>query len=166
MELDGPPRMVGWTTWSGRERSSQTQFLPVPGVRLVHPPLFFFLLNWAIQKIFRILKIPQIIQIMSMTRAVLASSEILNSCNCLWEHSIETRKLNPPVDWRTQRSALLNSQVGIRVDLSVWINGGDAIQNDLFSQWALLAAPSSQRHLMIAHRYLPSCTLEKNGLIQ
>ena len=36
MELDGPPRMVGWITWSGRERSSQTQFLPVPGVRLIH----------------------------------------------------------------------------------------------------------------------------------
>ena len=41
MELDGPPRMVGWITWSGRERSSQTQFLPVPGVRLVHPYLSF-----------------------------------------------------------------------------------------------------------------------------
>ncbi len=37
MEVDGPPRMVGWITWSGRERSSQTQFLPVPGVRLIHP---------------------------------------------------------------------------------------------------------------------------------
>ena len=37
MELDGPPRMVGWITWSGRERSSQTQFLPVPGVWLIHP---------------------------------------------------------------------------------------------------------------------------------
>jgi len=36
MELDGPPRMVGWITWSGRERSSQTQFLPVPGVWLIH----------------------------------------------------------------------------------------------------------------------------------
>jgi len=36
MEVDGPPRMVGWITWSGRERSSQTQFLPVPGVRLIH----------------------------------------------------------------------------------------------------------------------------------
>jgi len=35
--------MVGWITWSGRERSSQTQFLPVPGVRLIHlifKPLF------------------------------------------------------------------------------------------------------------------------------
>lgn len=41
MELDGPPRMVGWITWSGRERSSQTQFLPVPGVRLVHSFLVF-----------------------------------------------------------------------------------------------------------------------------
>jgi hypothetical protein len=38
MEVDGPPRMVGWITWSGRERSSQTQFLPVPGVWLIHPP--------------------------------------------------------------------------------------------------------------------------------
>jgi hypothetical protein len=28
---------VGWITWSGRERSSQTQFLPVPGVWLIHP---------------------------------------------------------------------------------------------------------------------------------
>ena len=37
MELDGPPRMVGWITWSGRERSSQTQFLSVPGVWLIHP---------------------------------------------------------------------------------------------------------------------------------
>jgi hypothetical protein len=37
MEVDGPPRMVGWITWSGRERSSQTQFLPVPGVWLIHP---------------------------------------------------------------------------------------------------------------------------------
>ena len=37
MELDGPPRMVGWITWSGRERSSQTQFLPVPGAWLIHP---------------------------------------------------------------------------------------------------------------------------------
>ena len=37
IELDGPPRMVGWITWSGRERSSQTQFLPVPGVWLIHP---------------------------------------------------------------------------------------------------------------------------------
>jgi len=36
--VDGPPRMVGWITWSGRERSSQTQFLPVPGVRLIHLP--------------------------------------------------------------------------------------------------------------------------------
>jgi len=38
MKADGPPRMVGWITWSGRERSSQTQFLPVPGVRLIHLP--------------------------------------------------------------------------------------------------------------------------------
>ena len=40
MEVDGPPRMVGWITWSGRERSSQTQFLPVPGVWLIHPPQY------------------------------------------------------------------------------------------------------------------------------
>jgi hypothetical protein len=30
---------VGWITWSGRERSSQTQFLPVPGVWLIHPSM-------------------------------------------------------------------------------------------------------------------------------
>ena len=88
MELDGPPRMVGWITWSGRERSSQTQFLPVPGVWLIHPPP-------GIQKIFRILKSPQIIQIISKTRTVRASREILNNCSCLWEHSIDTRKADP-----------------------------------------------------------------------
>jgi len=38
--MDGPPRMVGWITWSGRERSSQTQFLPVPGVWLIHPTTY------------------------------------------------------------------------------------------------------------------------------
>ena len=45
MEVDGPPRMVGWITWSGRERSSQTQFLPVPGVWLIHPSPSFKIRN-------------------------------------------------------------------------------------------------------------------------
>jgi len=32
---DGPPRMVGRWTWSGRERSSHNRFPPVPRVGLV-----------------------------------------------------------------------------------------------------------------------------------
>src|SRR5471032_1649052 len=32
---DGPPRMVARSTWSGRERSSHSRFLPVPRVGLV-----------------------------------------------------------------------------------------------------------------------------------
>jgi len=36
---DGPPRMVGRWTWSGRERSSHNRFLPVPRVGLVTFPL-------------------------------------------------------------------------------------------------------------------------------
>lgn len=35
MLRDGPPRMVGRSTWSGRERSSHSRFPPVPRVRLV-----------------------------------------------------------------------------------------------------------------------------------
>jgi hypothetical protein len=35
MFRDGPPRMEGWSTWSGRERSSHSRFPPVPRVRLV-----------------------------------------------------------------------------------------------------------------------------------
>ena len=31
MELDGPPRMAVWITWSGRERSSQTQYCQCRG---------------------------------------------------------------------------------------------------------------------------------------
>jgi hypothetical protein len=41
MLRDGPPRMEGWSTWSGRERSSHSRFPPVPRVRLV---TFLFLL--------------------------------------------------------------------------------------------------------------------------
>ena len=115
MELDGPPRMVGWITWSGRERSSQTQFLPVPGVWLIHPSP----IKTAIQKIFRILKIPQIIQIISKTRTVRASSEILNNCNCLCEHSIDTRKASPPLYRRVQRSRFKSKRIGFRDDLGV-----------------------------------------------
>src|SRR5258708_4738935 len=35
MFRDGPPRMEGWSTWSGRERSSHSRFPPVPRVGLV-----------------------------------------------------------------------------------------------------------------------------------
>jgi hypothetical protein len=35
MRRDGPPRMEGRSTWSGRERSSHSRFPPVPRVRLV-----------------------------------------------------------------------------------------------------------------------------------
>ena len=112
MELDGPPRMVGWITWSGRERSSQTQFLPVPGVWLIHPPP-------GIQKIFRTLKIPQIIQIMSKTRTVRASNEILNNCNCLWEHSIDTRKVCPPQCGIFDRRTMRSRRIGRADDLGV-----------------------------------------------
>jgi hypothetical protein len=35
MLRDGPPRMEGRSTWSGRERSSHSRFPPVPRVRLV-----------------------------------------------------------------------------------------------------------------------------------
>ena len=118
MELDGPPRMVGWITWSGRERSSQTQFLPVPGVWLIHLPLFNSE-HLAIQKIFRILNIPQIIQIMSKTRMVRASSEILNNCSCLWEHSIDTRKASPPRCGKNERRTLRLERIGHQDDLGV-----------------------------------------------
>jgi len=35
LPCDGPPRMVARSTWSGRERSSHSRFLPVPRVGLV-----------------------------------------------------------------------------------------------------------------------------------
>jgi hypothetical protein len=37
MLRDGPPRMVARPTWSGRERSSHSRYLPVPRVGLVTP---------------------------------------------------------------------------------------------------------------------------------
>ena len=37
MFRDGPPRMVARPTWSGRERSSHSRYLPVPRVGLVTP---------------------------------------------------------------------------------------------------------------------------------
>lgn len=40
MRRDGPPRMEGRSTWSGRERSSHSRFPPVPRVGLV---TFYFL---------------------------------------------------------------------------------------------------------------------------
>jgi hypothetical protein len=63
--------------------------------------------------------IPQIIQIKSRARTVRASREILNSCNCLWQHSIETRKLNPPLDRKIQRRALDSEILGIEDKLLV-----------------------------------------------
>src|ERR1700722_1013867 len=39
---DGPPRMVARSTWSGREGSSHSRFLPVPRVGLVTFAFFCF----------------------------------------------------------------------------------------------------------------------------
>jgi hypothetical protein len=66
--------------------------------------------------------IPQIIHIRSRTRIVRASSETLNSCNCLWQHSIETRKLNPPLDRKIQRRALDIENLGNEDELLVGKN--------------------------------------------
>jgi hypothetical protein len=66
--------------------------------------------------------IPQIIHIRSRTKTVRASKEILNSCNCLWQHSIETRKLNPPLDRKIQRRALDSEILGIEDELLVGKN--------------------------------------------
>ena len=41
MRRDGPPRMEGRSTWSGRERSSHSRFPPVPRVGLVTFHFFF-----------------------------------------------------------------------------------------------------------------------------
>ena len=56
MRRDGPPRMEGRSTWSGRERSSHSRFPPVPRVGLVTfrlscfppvvPSFFLFLLSY------------------------------------------------------------------------------------------------------------------------
>ena len=52
MLRDGPPRMVARPTWSGRERSSHSRYLPVPRVGLVTPPLLFDLVLFRKSRIF------------------------------------------------------------------------------------------------------------------
>jgi len=50
LRRDGPPRMVARSTWSGRERSSHSRFLPVPRVGLVTFAFFCLLLHSVIRR--------------------------------------------------------------------------------------------------------------------
>jgi len=56
---------------------------------------------------------------MANTRTVLASNWILNSCNCLCEHSIDTRKANLLLFRKIQRREFRSEEIGMRVDLDV-----------------------------------------------
>ena len=56
---------------------------------------------------------------MPKTRTVRESNWILNSCNRLWEHSIDTLKANPPLFRRVQRREISRHWIEWKVEKSV-----------------------------------------------
>ena len=59
---------------------------------------------------------------MANTRTVLASNWILNSCNCLCEHSIDTRKAGLLLCRKIQRREFRSKEIELKDDLGVGIN--------------------------------------------